>query len=128
MVRVLPQAMYENSAIHKILRDGQSAVLYKEIPQTTFGKEGYVSTHAITLVLQGQLQIEKYECGIETINEGQMIFVPKGLYMISDCLMPNNEPFVAMVFFFDEALIDSFIASLGKRKYDPVLVHCLVMN
>jgi AraC family transcriptional regulator, exoenzyme S synthesis regulatory protein ExsA len=50
------------------------------------------------------------------------------LYMISDCLLPNNRPFVAMVFFFDEGLIDSFIASLGKRKYDPALVHCLVIN
>jgi AraC family transcriptional regulator, exoenzyme S synthesis regulatory protein ExsA len=128
MVRVLPQAMYENNAIHKILRDGQSCVLYKEIGQTTLNKEGYVSTHALTLVLQGKLQIEKHGCGTETVNEGQMIIVPKGLYMISDCLLPNNEPFVAMVFFFDEALIDSFIASLGKRKYEPALVHCLVMN
>lgn len=128
MVRVLPQAMYENNAIHKILRDGQSCVLYKEIGQTTLHKEGYVSTHALTMVLQGRLQIEKQGCGMETVNEGQMIFVPKGLYMISDCLLPDNEPFVAMVFFFDEALIDQFIASLGKREYDPALVHCLVMN
>lgn len=128
MVKVLPQAMYENDTIVKILRDGQSCVLYKEIPDTTLHKEGYVSTHAITLVLQGKLQIEKYGCGVETVNAGQMIFVPKGLYMISDILLQTKEPFVAMVFFFDEALIDSFIASLGKRKYEPALVHCLTMN
>lgn len=128
MARVLPQALYENNAIHKILRDGQSCVLYKEIGQNTLHKEGYVSTHAITMVLQGRLQIEKYGCGMETVQEGQMIFVPKGLYMISDILLPHKEPFVAMVFFFDEALIDSFIDSLGKRKYDPALEHCLVMN
>lgn len=120
--------MYENNAIHKILRDGQSCVLYKEIGQTTLHKEGYVSTHALTMILKGRLQIEKQGCGMETVNEGQMIFVPKGLYMISDCLLPDDEPFIAMVFFFDEALIDQFIASLGKRKYDPALVHCLVLN
>ena len=128
MIKVLPQAMYERDDIHKILRDGQSCVLYKEIGETTLHKEGFVSTHAITLVLQGRLQIEKYQCGIEMVNEGKMIFVPKGLYMISDCLQPNNEPFMAMVFFFDEALIDSFVESLGKRKSEPVLSHCLVMD
>jgi AraC-like DNA-binding protein len=128
MIKVLPQAMYENSTILKILRDGQSCVLYKEIPETTLHKEGYVSTHAVTMVLRGRLQIEKYGCGVETVRAGQMIFVPKGLYMISDCLLPDREPFVAMVFFFDEALIDSFIASLAKRKYEPALVHCLTMN
>ena len=35
---------------------------------------------------------------------------------------------MAMVFFFDEALIDSFVESLGKRKSEPVLSHCLVMD
>jgi AraC family transcriptional regulator, exoenzyme S synthesis regulatory protein ExsA len=128
MIRILPQAMYERDDIHKILRDGQSCVLYKEIGETTLHKEGFVSTHALTLVLQGKLQIEKYQCGIEIVNEGQMIFVPKGLYMISDVLLANNEPFIAMVFFFDEALIDSFVESLGKIKANPVLCHCLVMD
>jgi AraC family transcriptional regulator, exoenzyme S synthesis regulatory protein ExsA len=128
MTKVYPQVMYENNGIHKILRDGQSSVLYKEIPLTAMDKEGYVSTHAVTMVLKGRLQIEKHGCGTQIVDEGQMIFIPKGLYMISDCLQSNNDPFVAIVFFFDEALIDSFIASLGKRKYEPVLVHCLMMN
>src|SRR5688500_10024248 len=83
MIRILPQAMYERDDIHKILRDGQSCVLYKEIGETTLHKEGFVSTHALTLVLQGRLQIEKSGYGIKIVNEGQMIFVPKGLYMIS---------------------------------------------
>jgi AraC family transcriptional regulator, exoenzyme S synthesis regulatory protein ExsA len=71
MVKVLPQAMYENNSILKILRDGQSCVLYKEIAEATFHKEGYLSTHAITLVLRGRLQIEKYGCGVETVMKGK---------------------------------------------------------
>jgi AraC-like DNA-binding protein len=128
MIRILPQAMYERDDIHKILRDGQSCVLYKEIGETTLHKEGFVSTHALTLVLQGRLQIEKSGYGIKIVNEGQMIFVPKGLYMISDILLPDNKPFKAMVFFFDEALIESFVESLGNIKANPVLCHCLVMD
>lgn len=127
-MRVLPQALYENSSIEKILRDGQSSVLYKEIGQDNLHKEGYVSTHAITLVLNGRLQIQKQGCGLDVVNEGEMIFLPKGIYMISDCVMPGDEPFSAMVFFFDEALIDQFIASLGKTKYEPTPVHCVTLN
>lgn len=128
MIRILPQAMYERDDIHKILRDGQSCVLYKEIGETTLHKEGFVSTHALTLVLQGRLKVERIECGTEIVNAGQMIFLPKGLYFISDILQPDDDPFVAMVFFFDEALIDSFISSLGKRKTEPLLCHSMVLN
>lgn len=128
MIRILPQAMYERDDIHKILRDGQSCVLYKEIGETTLHKEGFVSTHALTLVLQGRLKVERMECGTETVNAGEMIFLPKGLYMISDILQPDNDPFVAMVFFFDEALIDSFISSLGKRKTELLLCHSMVLK
>lgn len=128
MIRVLPQAMYERDDIHKILRDGQSCVLYKEIGETTLHKEGFVSTHALTLVLQGRLQVERQECGGEVVNAGEMIFLPKGLYMISDIIQPGDDPFIAMVFFFDEALIDSFINSLGKKKTELLVCHSMVLN
>jgi AraC-like DNA-binding protein len=128
MMRVLPQALYENNAIEKILRDGQSCVLYKECKQDTIHKEGYVSTHALTMVLKGRLQIQKLGCLTDTVNEGQMIFLPKGIYMISDSVTTDNAPFTAMVFFFDEALIDQFIASLGKTNYEPAKMHCVTLN
>src|SRR5687768_12152253 len=82
MIRILPQAMYERDDIHKILRDGQSCVLYKEIGETTLHKEGFVSTHALTLVLQGRLKVERIECGTEIVNAGQMIFYLKD-YILS---------------------------------------------
>jgi len=112
MLKVLPQGFYENPDIQKILVDGLSSIIYKKVPEAVMHKEGYVSAHAITLVLKGTLHVENAEGHLATVREGQMIFVPKGLYMISD-ILPDHGPFEAMVFFFDEELITNFINTMG---------------
>jgi AraC-like DNA-binding protein len=113
MMKVLPQAFYDNHDVQKILVDGLSCVIYKEVAETTLQKEGYVSTHALTLVLQGQLKVENDFAGSAVVQPNEMIFLPKGIYMVSDVL-PGPQPFVGLVFFFDERLIDEFIHSLNR--------------
>jgi AraC-like DNA-binding protein len=115
MMKVLPQSFFENSHFIKVLRDGLSCVIYKEIDQTILRKEGYVSTHALTLVLQGNLKLENINKGVAYVHANQLIFIPKGLYTVSDILL-GDEPFVAIVFFFDEDLINEFVRSLNTKK------------
>jgi AraC-like DNA-binding protein len=54
------------------------------------------------------LQISAYDTAPNVISSGQMVLIPKGIYMISD-LIPECDHFEAMVFFFEEALIEQFI-------------------
>lgn len=109
MMRVLPQLFYQTPEVDKILVDGLSCIIHKVIHEPVWHKEGYVSTHAITLVLNGLLQVEGDNGEKVQVRPNQMIFLPKGLYNISD-IVPDNGAFEAVVFFFDEALLNDFIA------------------
>jgi len=119
MLKVLPQLFYENPDIKKILVDGLSCAVYKKLEDPVWHKEGYVSAHAITLVMKGMLRIENDRGLFAEIPANKMVFLPKGLYTISD-IIPSGGSFEAMVFFFDKELISDFVNSLrlapGKNK------------
>ena len=118
MLKILPQLFYQDPKITKVLVDGLSCVVHKQLSEPVLRKEGYVSTHAITLVLKGILRAETDEGVAKQVNENEMIFLPKGIYTISDILLKNGL-FEAVVFFFDEELIATFINSMNlKLKKD----------
>lgn len=107
--------------------DGLSCVIHKELSKPVLGKEGYVSTHAITLVLKGLLRAENDEGHITNVNENQMIFLPKGIYTISD-IIPNDGVFEAVVFFFDEQVIATFIESINLKLKKDKQIAPLTFN
>jgi AraC family transcriptional regulator, exoenzyme S synthesis regulatory protein ExsA len=126
-MKILPQLFYQTPEVKKILVDGLSCVIFKEIKGPVYHKEGYVSTHALVVVRKGQLRAENDKGFLTNVEEGQMLFLPKGLYYISD-ILPENGVFEAMVFFFDEELIRNFVNSIDlKLKKDKCVSH-LVMN
>lgn len=127
MLKVVPQVFYNDPGITKLLVDGLSCIIHKKIDRTVLGQEGYVSTHAITLVLKGILKIEDSEGHVTIVEQGQLIFVPKGIYSITDKL-PHNGQFEAIVFFFDEELIASFINSMSVQIKKDKQVSPLVFN
>ena len=114
MLRILPQLFYEDPKITKVLVDGLSCVVHKKLREPVLGKEGYVSAHAITLILKGMLRAENEDGHVREVQENQMIFLPKGLYTISD-IIPHNGLFEAVVFFFDEEVIATFINSVNLQ-------------
>ena len=80
MLKILPQLFYQDPKITKVLVDGLSCVVHKQLSEPVLRKEGYVSTHAITLVLKGILRAETDEGVAKQVNENEMIFLPKGIY------------------------------------------------
>ena len=127
MLKILPQLFYESPDIKKILVDGLSCAVYKRMDEPVWHKEGYVSAHAITLVLNGLLRIENDEGLLTEIPKNKMVFLPKGLYYISD-ILPQKTPFEAMVFFFDEALIAEFIGSVDLTCSREKCISHLILD
>lgn len=127
MLKILPQLFYESPDVQKILVDGLSCAVYKKVEQPVWHKEGYVSTHATTLVLKGLLRIENEEGLFVEVPENKMVFLPKGLYTISD-ILPRNGAFEAMVFYFDNEVITSFINSiqLNSNNKQKCVSHLLL--
>ena len=107
-MRVVPQAFYKHPQIEKIMVSGLSSVIYKRVDQEDLQNQRYLSAHALTLVLNGGLKIESYEGDYKRIGKNQFVFLPKGMYMISD-IIPDQQLFEAVVFFFDEDITDTFL-------------------
>ena len=107
-MKVVPQVFYKHPKIEKVLVDGLSCVILKSVQKADLQNERYLAAHALTLVLSGALQVENEQGTVTIVNKNQMVFLPKGLYMISD-VIPKNDSFKAIVFFFDEEITDEFL-------------------
>ncbi|MCR9249054.1 MAG: AraC family transcriptional regulator [bacterium] len=103
----VPHAFLSNSEVKKILVDGLNCVIYKSAQFDNPDNQRYLVTHAFTYVINGALRIFD-EQRVLVVQKGEMIFLPKGLYMISD-IIPENEEFEAVVFFLEQGLINDFV-------------------
>jgi AraC family transcriptional regulator, exoenzyme S synthesis regulatory protein ExsA len=127
MLKILPQLFYQSPNVTKVLVDGLSCVIHKRMENQVFHKEGYISTHAITMVRKGLLKAENDNGFLAHVQEGQMIFLPKGLYYISD-ILPSHGVFEAVVFFFGEDVIARFIESIKLKHKKEKCVSHLILN
>jgi len=104
----VPQAFLQNDAVTKVLVDGQNCLIDKVAFEINADNERYVAQPALTVVRSGKLRISAQDGMGMIVEPGQMVFLPVGVYFISD-LIPENEPFRAFVFFFEEALLAEFL-------------------
>lgn len=126
MVRILPQTFYENPVIQKVLVDGLCCAVFKKLDAPEYGKEGYISAHALTMILRGTLRVENDEGLLLDVPAGTSILMPKGLYTVSD-LLPQNGSFEAVMYFFEPDLIQQFLDSLSlSNSVHPGVSHALI--
>ncbi|MDH7447959.1 helix-turn-helix transcriptional regulator [Aquimarina sp. 2201CG14-23] len=109
-MKVVPQAFYQHPKIEKVLMDGLSCVILKNVQQVDLQNQRYLASHALTLVLNGGLRIETPEGDLTIVHKNQLILLPKGLYLISD-IIPESGSFEAVVFFFDEGITSEFLTN-----------------
>jgi len=108
-MKVVPQLLYQHKNVKKIMVDGLSSIIYKNINTIDTETDHFVSTHVISIVLKGELIIQTYYEGEKFIaSQNQIVFIPKGRYMISD-IIPENEEFEAVFFFIEDELINNFL-------------------
>lgn len=114
-MKIVPQFFFQEDRIRKIMVDGLSGVVVKRVEEADHNNDRYLASHALTLVLKGSLQVEQVDGDLTIVPAGRMIFLPRGLYMISD-IIPKGGSFEAAVFFFEQSLVDQFVSSLVPGK------------
>lgn len=107
---VIPQRLFTDPRVSTLLRAGNVCILYKELTEAKAQIEGYISNHVIVLLLAGQQQIRTYEDTLIQVNAGEVLFIPRGMYYVSDFL-PAEGSFKSLLFYFDDSLIHDFLAS-----------------
>jgi len=114
----LPQAMYTLDAIKPILLHENNAILYKELEDDMLDMEKIIVSHSIVYIQSGSVNVETYNYQKFSANDGEMLFMPRDSYLISDYIN-NNEPMKVFLFFFDYAITSEFLNQfdvIGKES------------
>lgn len=106
---VIPQRLFEDRQVKTILRDGNVCILKKELHQPLLQREGYISNHVVSILFEGKQVIQPFEGEAIEVEAGQVLFIPRGMYHITD-LLPEEGVFSSLLFYFDDALIQDFLA------------------
>lgn len=122
---LIPQRLFEDKHVKVILRDGNTAILTKSLDQPIVDRQGYISNHVISIVLSGEQHIRTYDEELIKVYPNELLFIPRGLYYVSD-LMPKGDNFRSLLFYFDDDVIHSFLAntkvtSFGKEEVPSYL-------
>lgn len=107
---LIPQRLFSNSNVTTILKDGNTCILAKDLKEPIINREGYISNHVISILLSGEQYIRTYEGETIKVKPNEVLFIPRGMYHISD-LVPKNGRFRSLLFYFNDTIIQEFLST-----------------
>lgn len=103
--------MYNLDAVNCLLVDDNNAILHKRLTSDMLNMEKIIVSHSIVYIKSGTLKVQTYDYEEFSIGVGEMLFMPRDSYLISDYIQDDNEMEVYL-FFFDHILSSEFIQNM----------------
>lgn len=110
----LPKALYENKNVYKILHHNDTCILHKKLTQNLLSREKIIISHSITFVVSGEIIVNTYDGQEVNVKSGEMMFMPRDSYLISD-FIKGQKHMEAFLFFFDHKLLLNFLSNKIKH-------------
>ena len=107
---LIPQRLFDAPQVTTILRDGNVCILKKSLTKPIVNREGYISNHVVSILLSGEQHIKTYDDQLLKVKPQEILFIPRGMYYISD-LIPKEGKFESLLFYFDDSLIEEFLST-----------------
>ncbi|MEL7252344.1 MAG: AraC family transcriptional regulator [Bacteroidota bacterium] len=114
---LIPQRLFDSPAVQTIMRDGNVCILRKSLSEAVVQREGYISNHVISMVQAGEQRIRTYDDEVITVKAGELVFIPRGVYYVTD-LLPDSGNFESVLFYFDDQIIHNFLANSKVTEVD----------
>lgn len=95
----LPQVLYDLEGIREILSFDENAILYKKLDYNLENNEKLITAHSVVYVVNGEVRITTLDGEEIVANNGEMLFVPRDSYFISDYLKDGKSMEVYLLFF-----------------------------
>jgi AraC-like DNA-binding protein len=115
ILEILPANLIALASVKLLLQDNKSTIYHKTLGSSLLDKEMYLSSIAILYIVRGKQIISNYDGTAVTVNEGQLLFLSKDMYLVSDFVTDNNH-FEAIIFFIDDSVIQQNITP--RKNYD----------
>ncbi len=116
----LPDSLYGLPDIEVVLKSRSSSIVFKSLSESLVNKRMYLSCSAVLLVMKGSQEILNYEGSSFIVEENEMVFLPKDLYVVSD-FITDGGGFDAYVFFIDNSIFDKFLLMHPVEKSEEKL-------
>ena len=111
---IIPECLYSSPNIKVILSQKQSSILHKTLDKCLIDKEMFLSTVTILFVIKGKQIIRNYDSENIAVQKGQLLFLLKDMYFVSDFVTDGDETFEAILFFMDDTFIEKYrLSSTG---------------
>lgn len=107
-ILLLPASFYEMDDATTIMTDGNAAIFHKLIHQDMRDVEFFTNMPCLAFVVRGQEAFSTADHDEVLLNSGEMLFMSRELYMISD-FVNDAGPLEAFLFFFDESVVSDFL-------------------
>lgn len=112
---LIPQKLFGADQVDTILRDGNVCILSKSLTKPIINREGYISNHAISILLSGEQHIKTFDDELIKVKQNEILFIPRGMYYISD-LIPKDGIFRSLLFYFDDSIIEEFLGTTSVSE------------
>jgi AraC-like DNA-binding protein len=106
----LPKAFYHFDGVKQILSHEDNCILHKVLKEDVIDAEALMTSHAIVYVAEGKAQVNTYDGEEVHIHKGEMLFMPRDSYVISDYTNEGKEVEVYL-FFFNHEIALKFLAT-----------------
>ena len=103
--------MYGLDVIKMLLAYENNAILYKKLDRDMLDMEKIIVSHSIVYVISGYVEIQTYNYEKFSVSEGEMLFMPRDSYLISDYIKKEKDMEVYL-FFFDHTITAEFLRNI----------------
>lgn len=107
--------MYDIDTVKILLANENNSILYKRLDANMENMEKIIVSHSIIYIKSGMVEINTYDYKKFTVTNGEMLFMPRDSYLISDYIKEQNDMEVYL-FFFDHTLISEFLKNTLIKK------------
>jgi AraC-like DNA-binding protein len=104
--------MYNLENIKLILANANNSILHKVVNKDMLDMEKIIVSHSIVYVKSGRVIINTYDYKQYTVTDGEMLFIPRDSYLISDYIT-NEKEMEVYLFFFDYKITSEFLQNIS---------------
>ena len=105
---ILPEALYGLDGINEILYDKENCILHKKLNEDIIDSEKLIVSHSIVYIVHGNVQVNTFDGHEVSIGKGEMLFMPRDSYLISD-YVTKNRGLEAYLIFFNHDIVEKFL-------------------
>jgi len=107
----LPKVLYGLEGIKEILSLENNAILHKKLNKDLVNNEKLITAHSMVYIINGTVHINTYEGEEFVVSNGEMLFMPRDSYLISDFLK-NGQNMEVYLLFFDHNIMLKFLETI----------------